>query len=543
MTMHPDLQLALNAVKRGRPAEAVSFLSGILAKTPSDVQARWLLIQVLENQEQQDLALGELHKLLPHVKKDLAAIDRIADHFLHKRYPLKKVLSAYKNFLAHQPGSAVANFNYAYYLSKDAQFGLAIEMYSRALNLGIDAPEEAHLNIANICMDHLSDHAAARKHLLAALAKNPSYASAYYNLGNLAEREGDREEAGSCFQKCLQLDAGNESALARLADTHRFTCKSDPLFEELQAKARQSRNADLLLAAGRACEQLEDFDTAWQFFSKGKKVDALLSSVYRWQKTQARFHSIMRQSNRDWLAQFAGQSHESIFICGMFRTGSTLLEQVLAAHPAFTAGGEREFFPRLIAREFPNYPAGLDNMAKGKVRTWTREHLEQTREVFGESSRTTDKRPDNFLYLGLIKAVLPSARFIVTERDWRDVAASIYSVRLGHSQPYATNLKNILHYIGLQTGLIDHWESVLGPDLIRIRYEDLVLRPQPTVAGLLNWLGETWDDRCLSFHELKNSVKTASVWQVREPLHSKSIGRWKKYKQPFEEAFGADLTA
>ena len=130
----------------------------------------------------------------------------------------------------------------------------------------------------------------------------------------------------------------------------------------------------------------------------------------------------------------------------------------------------------------------------------------------------------------------------MTERDWRDVATSIYSVRLGASQPYATSLENIRHYIDLQTELIKHWETVLGFDLMRISYEDLVLQPKRALTGLLGWLGEDWDERCLSFHELKNSVKTASVWQVREPLHAKSISRWKNYHDQFADIFGAELS-
>jgi hypothetical protein len=165
----------------------------------------------------------------------------------------------------------------------------------------------------------------------------------------------------------------------------------------------------------------------------------------------------------------------------------------------------------------------------------------QCEKLLGDSFRLTDKRPDNFLYIGLIKAVLPLAKFVVTERDWRDVATSIYSVRLGPGQNYATRLENIRHYIGQQTRLIDYWESLLGPDLLRVGYEDLVLQPQQTITRLLADLGETWDERCLSFHELKNSVRTASVWQVREPLHSQSIGRWKDYETRFVDAFGDGL--
>ncbi|MDH5241691.1 MAG: sulfotransferase, partial [Gammaproteobacteria bacterium] len=221
-----------------------------------------------------------------------------------------------------------------------------------------------------------------------------------------------------------------------------------------------------------------------------------------------------------------------------FRSGSTLLEQVLAAHPRFVAGGESEFFPRLVAREFPDYPLGQGEVSIDELRSWQHQHAAQLIKLLGNSSRPTDKRPDNFLYLGLIKSVIPAAKFVATERNWRDIAASVYSVRLGPGQAYARNLRDIRHYIGLQSKLMDHWESLLGPDLIRVRYEDLVQHPEETVAELLEFLGERWDERCLSFHELRNSVRTASVWQVREPLHIKSIGRWKHYERQFVDVFG-----
>lgn len=517
------------------------MLVEILASQPGNIQARWLMVQTLEELQQTDLAIAELQKLLIQVKKDLAAIDRIASHFVRNGYPLEHVLRAYKHFLTRQPTSANALFNYAYYQARDARFEAAIETYQRALKLGIDTPEEVHLNIANICMDHLQDHVQAKQHLYKALELNPQYGSAYHNLGNLAEQEGEREEARRCFNKCLELDPANESALARLADTHRFEKLDDPLLTRLEAAAGKGRNSDVLMAAGKAHEQLRQFNSAWGYFSRANELDKLALPTYRQQTTEANFGRIKELSDGNWLAQFAGQSHDAVFICGMFRTGSTLLEQILAAHPEFQAGGESQFFPRLVAREIPGYPAGLESLAPDKLRAWQQDHLEYTRDIFGGSLRLTDKRPDNFLYIGLIKAVLPSAKFVVTERDWRDVATSIYSVRLGMTQNYATDLRNIRYYISQQTELVDHWASVLGPDLIRVRYEDIINRTRETIGDVLHWLGEDWDEQCLSFHALKNSVKTASVWQVREPLHAHSVGRWVNYERHFRKVFGDDL--
>ena len=486
---------------------------------------------------------SDIQSLLKRAGNNLVAIDQIANHLLKNRLPLRHVLRAYKKYLVYKPASANAAFNYAYYLSKDGQFEAAVDMYLRSLKAGIASPEEVHLNIANIYMDHLEDGGKAKSHLQRALGLNSTYASAYYNMGNLSEQEGDRIEATRCFKQCLKFDPANEAALARLADAHRFVNKDETLFTRLVAAAGKSNNSDVHFALGRTYEQFAEFQLAWQHFLKANTLDRATLPAYRPEQTETTFRRIISQCSAQWLQRFQGTSNESVFICGMFRTGSTLLEQVLAAHPGFIAGGEREFFPRLVAKRFHDFPNDLDKLSIKNVHSWKKQHDAQSKILFGDSTRVTDKRPDNFLHIGLIKAVLPSARFIVTERDWRDVATSVYSTRLGPMQNYAISLKDIRHYIGLQKELIDHWQSILGSDLIRVQYEDLVTEPRQTITAILEGLGESWDESCLLFHQLRNSVQTASVWQVREPFHAKSVGRWRNYQAQFEKAFGLGFNA
>lgn len=483
----------------------------------------------------------DIKSLLKQAEKNLSAIDQVANYLYQRRSPLEPVLQAYKKYLRYQPGSADAAFNYAFYLSKDGNFEDAVEMYRKALRHGIDTAEEVHLNIANIFMDHLKNSDMAKDHLAQSLTINPSYASAYYNLGNLAEQEGDRIEAYRCFENCIKNDPSNETALARLADAHVFADEKDALLSRLASVAQTSTNIDLHYSIGRVYEQLAQYELAWQHFSRASQLDKPTLPVYKRAVTEDVFQRIMSQCDTQWLERYQGLSDDSVFICGMFRTGSTLLEQVLAAHPRFTAGGESEFFPRLVANEFRDFPVGLGGFTIERASSWKAKHDIQKSKLFGDTIRVTDKRPDNFLHIGLIKAVLPSAKFVVTERDWRDVATSVFSTRLGLGQNYATSLENIRHYIDLQENLIDHWQSILGSDLIRIRYEELVTQPRETIRGVLENLGEAWDERCLSFNKLRNTVQTASVWQVREPLHTKSVGRWVHYQHHFEKAFGADL--
>jgi len=153
MATNPILQQAMTAIRRLQFDEANTLLSRLLAHQPNHVQARWLLIQSLESEKDTDSALEQLRLLLIHVKTDLPAIDRVAGHMRQRRYPLKHILRAYEKYLGYQPDSAIAAFNYAYNLAKDAKFDAAVNLYERSLELGIGEPEEVQLNIANIYMD------------------------------------------------------------------------------------------------------------------------------------------------------------------------------------------------------------------------------------------------------------------------------------------------------------------------------------------------------------------------------------------------------
>lgn len=521
----------------------MEILGGVLSGQPGNEKARWMMVQCLEQLRAFDQAQVHLGELLKRASRDLGKITQIALFARQRGYPLDGVIEAFRKYVERSPNSPVGVYNYAYYLGKDGQFEKSLGQYRRALDLGIKSPEEVHLNMANIYMDHLGDDQSARTQLEAALAANPNYVQAHFNLGNLAERRGDRAEAKARFEKCLALEPDHEYALARLGDAHEFSGRSDPMLARLAERASGSKNADLHFALGRAYDQLEAYDEAWQQFVRANDLDRESFPEYRQSRSEALVRRIIDRCDADWLSQFSGDSHDPVFLCGMFRSGSTLLEQILAAHPRFTSGGESEFFPRLVARNLRRYPEGIEQLGPEAVSQWRAQHAELSEARAGADSRFIDKRPDNFLYAGLIRAILPNAKIVVTERDWRDVAISIFSTRLGPGQGYATRLQDIRHYLDLHRELIDHWEALLGDDLIRVSYEELVNAPRETVSALLARLGEDWDDACLEFDKQQATVGTASVWQVRQPINPKSIGRWKNYGKYFAEAFGQAFEA
>jgi len=538
MATKHSMQEAVAAIQGQQFAEAAGILRGVVASQPGNFKARWLLLRCLEQTRELGEIQQHLDELLRLASRDLAKLNQIAAFVRQRGYPLKSVIGAYRSFIDRTPGSPVAVYNYAYYLGLDRQAEAAIENFQRALDLGIKAPEEVHLNMANMFMNELQDYESTRNHLDSALSLNPAYPQAHFNLGNLEERLGNREAAQRHFEKCLELDPQNEFALARLADAHKFESPGDALLARMEEKATGSKNVDLHFAIGRAYDQVGAYDEAWTHFSRANELDSESHPDYRQSRTEALFHRIMARCDAEWLGRFGGESHQMVFICGMFRTGSTLIEQMLGAHPGFTAGGEGDFFPRLISGNFRNYPDELQGLDLNAIEAWRAEHADLWTQKTNGASRLTDKRPDNFLHMGLIKAVLPNAKFVITERDWRDVAVSVFSTRLGPGQGYATRLRDIRHYLDLHRELIDHWAGILGDDLIRVSYRDLVNSPRETFGAMLERLGEQWDDAVLEFDKQKVAVGTASVWQVREPLNPKSIGRWKHYEQYLKEAFG-----
>jgi hypothetical protein len=150
--------------------------------------------------------------------------------------------------------------------------------------------------------------------------------------------------------------------------------------------------------------------------------------------------------------------------------------------------------------------------------------------LFPGAKTVTDKRPDNFIHLGLIKALFPCARIVYTRREAVDNCLSVYFQQLGGALAYATDLEDTAHYYRQHERLMNHWKVCFPENIFTVDYDELVRSPEPLLRQLLDFLGLEWNDRCLAFQHTDNLVKTASVWQVREELHIRSSGRWRNYE-------------
>ena len=446
----------------------------------------------------------------------------------------------YEHILARRPELPDCWYNLGLLQRRLRRFDEALASYAQALARGVRQPEEVHLNRAVILADHLRQDAAAELELRAALALNPQYLPALRNLANLHEDLGRREEALAAYARILELDPSAFDSLARSAGLHRVERPDDPLIARLRAAladpaAEAPERASLGFALGAALDSCGEYPAAfaaYQEANRESRASAPAAPLYD-RAAQERFtgeliRAFPIRARRSGSEQPA-PSPRPIFICGMFRSGSTLAEQLLARHPQVVAGGELDLLPELVRAELSPYPAALAAQPEGRLAELGKRYLTGLARLFPTAGYVTDKRPDNFLYIGLIKRLFPDARIVHTRRSPLDNCLSVYFLHLEQQMSYALDLMDIGHYYREYRRLMDHWKALYPDDIHDFDYDALVAEPEPTLRRLCDFLGLAWPGEVPKVATRSAAIRTASVWQVREPLYGTSSSRSRHY--------------
>ena len=442
---------------------------------------------------------------------------------------------AYAALLAIKPDLPDTWFNLALMQRQAGRPAQALASYQQALDRRIRGPEEVHLNRAVIYSDDLGDAEAAQAELEQALSIDPNYLAALLNLGNLHEDKGERDAARAAYARALAVapPAAAPLALARLANATRFEDAADPLIAQLQAAlaapgAGHADRAELGFALGRALDEVEAWDEAFAAYAAANAASRAATGARYDRAAQEAFvdRSIATFKAS---AKVVGATGAPVFILGMFRSGSTLVERILSAHSGVISGGELALLPRVVGGIAP-YPDAVAEASTETVQGWREAYLEGLRAARPGDGLVTDKRPDNFAHIGLIKTIFPDARIIHTVREPMDVCLSNLFLHLDRSMAHATDLSDIAHWLKQHDRLMAHWKT-LYPDILTMDYDALVADPRPQIERVLAHCGLDWEDAVLDFHKAGGAVRTASVWQIRQPLYRKSSGRWRNYER------------
>ena len=462
---------------------------------------------------------------------------------------LEEAAATYRQLLALSPGLPDCWYNLGLLERRLGRFDAALESYAQALGRGVSRPEEVHLNRAVVYSACLRREAAAEAELEAALSLNPAYLPALQNLANLYEDLGRREEALGLYERILALDPRAYEALARYARLAPAAVGGAALVGRLKAALENPAASDAERASlGFSLAQLLDSSGAYpEAFAAAAAANrasrASARPPVRYDRgAQERFIDALiaafpRPPAPPAATASAGgaQNPQLIFICGMFRSGSTLTERLLAGHPSVTAGGELDLLPRLVQSALVPFPQSIASLTPRSATELASRYLRGIAQLFPGAECMTDKRPDNFLLIGLVKTLFPQAKIVHTARDALDTCLSIYFLHLDQGWPYALDLLDTGHYFRQYRRLMAHWHSLYGSDILDFSYEGLVSDPRAAARSLLDFCALEWDEACLEPARAAGAVRTASVWQVREAIHPRSRGRARHYADELKE--------
>lgn len=534
------LEQGLEHHRSGRPAAARQCYEQALRLGAGNVRALFLL-GTLAAQEG-DVGTAE-HLIRQAIEGDPnnAAYHNNLGVILREAGRLDESLDSYRAAVALRPDYAEAHCNLGVALKEAGRAEEAVASLERAVELDPDYTG-AYSNLGN-ALHELGRSEAAMAAFDKAVALAPGDPSPHFNRALALQVLGETDTARKGFREVLRMHPRHGEAWRLLANLTRYSSSED---SDVRSMSRliESGSVDghdvmhLHFGLGKALEDAGDVDAAFEQFTKAN-AGYRKSYDYDIAKDAEYFESIKRNFSDGFLADredWGCNSDRPIFIVGMMRSGTSLVEQILASHPQVAGGGELKELDRLTRRdearpdgaEYPDSALALD-AAKAKLLGETYVHA-LDRHV-GDANHVTDKMPGNFQYVGLLRLLLPKAMVIHCVRDPVDTCLSCYRNYFSGFHPFAYDLTELGQYYRLYRDLMDHWREVVPGYVHEIGYEDLVSDPEAQIRHLLETSGLDWDDRCLAFHETRRAVRTASAAQVRQPMYRSSVRAWKKFEK------------
>ena len=448
------------------------------------------------------------------------------------------------------PAHAPSHNNLADALRELGRLNDAAASLRRAIEIDPDYAR-AHYNLGNV-LRLLDRPDEALAHYRRALELDPDDAQAAANIGNLAMERGDGGEAERWYDRALAIDPGDAETYRFLSRVHRFDA-ADPLITRMtDLLARnglpEAKAMHLAYALAKAYEDSGRYDDAFAMMERANRI--IRSSLdYRIERDEALADEIIRCVDANYLAERTGSGGETtapIFVIGMARSGSTLVEQILAAHPAVYGAGEVNFLrPALFdgfdpkrgetLSGFLSAQSGSDFARRGAA------YRERLSARGAGTRRSADKNLFNFWHIGLIRLMLPQARVVHCVRDPLDCCVSIYKTYFVGNLPFSYDLTELGRYYWSYDRMMAHWRSLLPDFVLDLSYEALVGDQEGESRRLLEFCGLDWDAAVLDYPKAERSVITASAAQVREPIFTSSVGSWRRYDAhlgPLIEALG-----
>lgn len=393
------------------------------------------------------------------------------------------------------------------------------------------------LSLLGSTLLHKGDIRRADHTLRLALKVEPHNDTVLSSLAAVCSAKGDKQAAETFYKRALEANAYCADALAGLMALNVSPAQNDALAQ----KIRGLLNTDIALSVqttlryslGTYFDRVRQYEDAFSNFKQANELKKQFVTPYDpVQHTEFTNHII--RSNPTSLFEHrlpkASESNVPVFVVGMMRSGTSLVEQIIASHPAAFGAGELDYWHHLVIDD----PSLLQEplVDKRKIKKITENYLHILRKHSSNAKRIVDKATFNLAYLGLIHRIFPGAKFIYLKRNPIDTCLSCYFQNFVNGAAFALDLEHLAHYYKEQLKLIRHWKAVLPSEcLLEVPYERLVESQEAWSQKIISFIGLPWKEEVLQFHKTERTIQTASLWQVREKMHNKSIGRWEPYQR------------
>ena len=459
---------------------------------------------------------------------------------------LQQAEGAYRHATKIAPAATDVWLNLGNLLLQQDRYDEAIEVYRECLALDPKFAS-ARFNLATALLEH-GDPDEAIELLESLLKETPNNAQLHSHYGLMLQRTGTGD-ATAHYLKAIELQPNEAEFYYQLASTAPEQLEPEHI-ADLKSMIATDPNADAAhFSLGNYYHIQGDHQSAWQAFTAGNQAQSHTQrsqsgppnetsqpSGYMRQQNETLTQRIVKQYCQGFFATPAQEEREDytpIYLVSMPRSGSTLVERILASHPEASGLGESRVLHQiqklLVAGDAQNrdFPMAAADLTIEQCQQFGHE-IEKRTHASRDTRWTIDKTLDNHRFLGLIAQLQPNARVIVCQRDPRDIFVSCYSHRF-KNLPHTRNLQDLQHYFEQFQILVEHWKTALPLPIHTVHYEALVKSPALVTRQLVDFCGMPWSEECQNFHKGKGTVKTASIDQVRKPIYTSSVGRWQAY--------------
>ncbi len=476
---------------------------------------------------------------------------------------------AYARALELNPRHAVARNNFGAALSRLGRYLEAREQFRRAVELD-PRLADAHSNLGSALLwtghvieaeaplrralklspKHVDAHVALGRTLYGvrrlrdaqdayekALKLAPSNVHALVGLGQIAASEGRFGDAETLFRGASEREPKVPGAWAGLSGLRKMTT-ADAAWVEVAEKIAAGKlapveEASIRFAIGKYYDDVGDFSRAFRSYQRANELQRMAADGYDKEVRSSFVDDMVRLYTRDALSEEqpgSSSSPKPVFVVGMMRSGTSLIEQIIASHPSAAGAGELDFWNDAVRKRRPGVQREL--LPADTRKQLSSAYLQTLTRYSSHALRVVDKSTFNSDYLGIIHTVFPQARILYVQRDPIDTCLSCYFQQFSTALTFTMDLSDLAHYYRQHHRLISHWRAVLPPGtLLMVPYEELVLEQEKWTRQIIDFLGLEWDPRCLEFEKTERTVLTASQWQVRQKIFRSSVERWRNYRK------------